>query len=65
MQIFNNEMGDLKHWLEQQGIRVDWEPPRSFFENSPSLRVHSSLKINGAHAELIGIGPKLMQIMVA
>jgi proteasome assembly chaperone (PAC2) family protein len=22
-EIFNNEMGDLKHWLEQQGIRVD------------------------------------------
>ena len=22
-EIFNNEMGELKHWLEQQGIRVD------------------------------------------
>ena len=22
-EIFNNEMGDLKTWLEQQGIRVD------------------------------------------
>jgi len=22
-QIFNNEMGDLKNWLQQQGIRVD------------------------------------------
>jgi len=22
-EIFNNEMGDLKKWLEQQGIRVD------------------------------------------
>ena len=21
--IFNNELGDLKTWLEQQGIRVD------------------------------------------
>ena len=22
-EIFNHEMGDLKKWLEQQGIRVD------------------------------------------
>ena len=22
-EIFNNEMGELKHWLEQKGIRVD------------------------------------------
>jgi hypothetical protein len=22
-EIFNSEMGDLKQWLEQQGIRVD------------------------------------------
>ena len=22
-EIFNNEMGDLKQWLEQKGIRVD------------------------------------------
>jgi len=22
-EIFNNEMGDLKQWLEQQGIRLD------------------------------------------
>ena len=22
-EIFNNEMGELRHWLEQKGIRVD------------------------------------------
>ena len=22
-EIFNNEMGDLKNWLQQQGIRLD------------------------------------------